>query len=446
MSDDVAATFRRSERMLATGPVARTILSQPRLARRSVLGLALGATLTGCVGGRGSSGSSSTAPSAVSQALPPKDTTATVTIWSYAEAKTTPWVARTIAALKAEFPNVTLKYTYVPYANMAAKLLGTAVGGGGPDGIFYNPSDAAKISQSGVLADMTPFFDAFPDKGKFPDSVVWRYEKKIISVQGYVNTTALYYNKTMLDSLGLQPPATVDQLGTQLKQIKSAGKGGLTMCGQPTAESEFQIFCWMLGEGLNYGAWNKPKLDALFGRFNQWINAGYIPRDITSWTQGDAWNKFAGGGYAFSQNGNWQLGVAKKLKFKWGVVPIPAGSAGSHSIGGGEGFSIGAKTANAALTWHFFELGLLTAAAEKKILEEAGSIPVRSDAAQDPVIKEDPNLATFAKVVADMGSRPSTPKISDYLIATGKIWNALAGGQISPSQASDRLIAQTNTL
>lgn len=417
-----------------------------RLARRSVLGLGLAAALSGCVGGRSSDGNASTAPAAVPQALPAADTRATITVWSYIDAKTSPWVGRAQKALKAEFPNVTVKYTFVPYANMAAKLLGTAVSGGGPDGIFYNPSDAAKISQAGVLADMTGFFDAYADKAQFPDSVVWRFQDKVISLQGYVNTTALYYNKTILDSLGLQPPTTVAELGDQLAQIKAAGQGGMTMCATPTAESEFQIFCWMLGEGLNYGAWDKPKLEALFGRFDQWIEAGYVPRDVASWTQGDAFNKFSGGRYAFSQNGNWNLTDAEQFKFEWGVAPIPAGSAGSFSIGGGEGFSIGAKTANAALTWRFFELALLTIDAEKAILKDSGSIPVRQDAAQDPVIQQDPNLATYSQVVASMGARPSTPLISDYLVITGKIWNALAGGQISPAEASDRIIAQTSTL
>lgn len=428
--------------MMSSGTPSHTGLVS--IGRRGLLGAALGVSLTACVGGKGSGNSSGGAPAAVPQALPPADTNATVSVWSYVEAKTAPWVARAQKALKAEFPNVTIKYTYVPYANMAAKLLGTAVSGGGPDGIFYNPSDAAKISQSGVLADMTTFFDAYAGKSQFPDSIVWRYQDKVISLQGYVNTTALFYNKTILDSLGLQPPKTIDELDEQLGKVNAAGKGGLTMCAQPTAESEFQIFCWMLGEGLNYGKWDKAILDTLFGRFDKWIKAGYIPRDISSWTQGDAFNKFSGGQYAFSQNGNWNLTTAKQLKFEWGVVPIPAASAGSHSIGGGEGFSIGAKTANGALTWRFFELALLTTEAEKAILKDSGSIPVRTDAAQDPAIQQDPNLATFGQVVADMGARPSTPLISDYLVATGKIWNSLAGGQISPSQASDRLIAQTS--
>lgn len=442
MSDNDVVARTKAISTYPTGPVPVSGL----LARRSVLGLALATAVSGCVGGRGNGDTASTAPAALPQGLPPAATRATITIWSYADPKTTPWVSRAQKALKTQFPNVTVNYTFVPYANMAAKLLGTAVSGGGPDGIFYNPSDAAKISQAGILADMTGFFDAYADKAQFPDSVVWRYQKKVISLQGYVNTTALYYNKTILDSLGLQPPKTVDELGNQLAQVKAAGKGGMTMCAQPTAESEFQIFCWMLGEGLNYGAWDKPKLKALFGRFDQWIKAGYIPRDISSWTQGDAFNKFSGGKYAFSQNGNWNLTAAKQLKFKWGVVPIPAGSAGSFSIGGGEGFSIGAKTTNAALTWRFFELGLLIAGAEKSILKDSGSIPVRKDAAEDPVIQQDPNLATFGHVVATLGARPSTPRISDYLVSTGKIWNALAGGQITPAEASDRMIAQTSTL
>jgi hypothetical protein len=41
-----------------------------------------------------------------------------------------------------------------------------------------------------------------------------------------------------------------------------------------------------------------------------------------------------------------------------------------------------------------------------------------------------------------MGARPSTPKISQYLIDMGKVWNGLAGGQTTPAQAAQQVMQQ----
>lgn len=404
------------------------------------------AVLASCVGTR-SGGDGGGGVAAVKTAAPAKSTKGDLTIWSYVQQKGTPWITRAIDEFKADYPNVKIRWTFVPYMNMASKLLGTAVSGGSPDGIFYNPSDAAEVAQSGLLADMTPFWNAYPDKAQFPKSVVWRDGRKVISVQGYINTTALWYNKTILDKLGLKPPRTVAQLTEQFKKIKAAGYGGLTMCARPTAESEFQIFPWMLGAGLNYGQWNQSKLTSVLGRFASWIKAEYIPKDVTGWTGGDALSKFQSGKFAFSQNGNWNLAKAEtSLKFKWGVVPLPAGSAGSHSVGGGEGFSIGAKAKNSALVWQFFKQALLTKKAETGILKDTGSIPARSDLANDPTLSSNPKLKVYTTVVKNMGTRPSNPKISEYLIDMGKVWNGLAGGQTTPQQAARQIIAQMSKM
>ncbi|WAH99168.1 sugar ABC transporter substrate-binding protein [Arthrobacter sp. MMS18-M83] len=401
--------------------------------------LAAGIALAGC-------SSNSAAVSGDPMKLPPKGTTTTINIWGYLAPDTTPWLGDAEAALHKDFPNVSVKYTYVPYDQIAAKVLGTTVSGGAPDAIIYNPADAANLSQSGALMDMSAQWSAFADKDKFPDSVVWKDGGKTVSVQGYVNTTALYYNKDILDRLGVTPPRTVADLDTALAAASKAGVGGMTMTAVPTAESEFQIFPWLLGNGQNYGSWDEKTVADTFARFTARIDKGYIPKDVVGWSQGDAFDQFKSGKFAFSQNGNWQLVGAKGLPFKWGVVPLPAGTEGSHSVGGGEGFSLGAKTKNAALTWKYFENSLLNKDFELHILSLQGSIPTRSDASSAPEIKSDPSLAVFAQVVADMKARPSTPKIGDYLVQMGKIWNSVAGGQTSPADGAKQVVNQLNNV
>lgn len=406
-----------------------------------VLILALVGSLTACAG----SGSSPAGPGAgLSGSLPSRDTKAIINIWGYEALTMTPWIEDGEKALKKQFPNVTINYTYVPAPQLISKLLGTAAAGGAPDGIINNPADSSALSQAGIIGDMSPMWAKFADASQFPESVLWKSDNKLLSIQGYVNTTALFYNKDILDAAGVEPPTTVAELGTALKAVKKAGYQGLAMCATATPESEFQIFPWLLGQGENYGTFTQSKVQSVFSQFNDWISAGYIPRDVTGWAQSDAFTAFSGGKFAFTQNGNWQLGLASKLSFKWGVVPLPAGAAGSFSVGGGEGFSIGAKTKNAALTFEFFKDALLTKTSEIAILKSQGSIPAREDAATDPAIAANPALTVFSKVVKTMKSRPNSTNTSNNLVVMAKIWNAVTGGTTTPAAGAQQVVSQLN--
>ncbi len=398
--------------------------------------------LAGCAGGT----ASPTTEDGFSTALPAADTEATISIWGYIDDSTSQWLADGQALMAEEFPNVTVNYTYLPYDQILPKLLATSVSGGAPDGILYNPADAANLYQSGIAGDLTPFWSEFADASQFPEAVIWKDGDAVISVQGYLNTTALYYNKTLLDAASIEPPTTIAELDAALEAITASGSQGLTMTAVPTAESEFQILPWLLGDGQNYGSWDQAAVETVFTQFRDRITNGYIPQDVVGWSQGDAWDKFSGGDFAFTQNGNWQLGKAADLPFEWGVVPLPAGTAGSFSVGGGEGFSISADSENAALTWHYFQKLLLEKDGQIKILEATGSIPVRNDTASAPEISSDPALSAFAEVVANLKARPSTPNISEYLVTMGKIWNAVAGGTTTPADGAAQVVEQLSDL
>ncbi|MEV0290332.1 extracellular solute-binding protein [Kribbella sp. NPDC050820] len=442
-SDDATSAPGRSEQG------QRWSVGAARYSRRSFIGATALLGLTACVGGNpGSASSSSTVgtTSGDAPALPPKDTAATLNIWGYEPADTSGWIPRTIAALKAEYPNVKIEYTYVPPDSFVQKALGASATGQKPDGFWYNASDGANLAQAGLLAGLNPYWDAFPDKGQFPDSVVWKYNEQVISVQGYITTTALFYNKTILAKAGLSaPPGTVDEFTAQLEKIKAAGYQGFAMSADK-GRSEFDFFPWCLGEGLNYGSWDKDKLTALLQRFRDWITAGYIPQDAVTWSRADAWSKFAGGNFAFGQNGNWKLTEAKALSFDWGAAPIPAGSAGSHSIGGGGGFSIGSQASNPALAWRFFEQGLLTKSTEQTIFRAKGRLPARKDGISGLPEAKDPNLKAFVEVVANLGARPGSPLISEYLVVVSNVFSAVCSGQATPLAGAEQIIAQCSKL
>ena len=410
----------------------------------SVAAVAALALTSACVG----TGATEGGTSASSVEPPPEDITANLSIWSYQDANAIPaWWTDAIDRFNETYPNVTVETTNIPYANMPERLLGSGLSDSIPDGVLYNPADAAKLFEADIIMDLAPFWEDFSDADQFPESAVWHHGDAVISVQGHLNTTALWYNQDILDEVGIEVPKTVAEFSDALAAVDAAGYGGFLTGAQPNGSGEFDFFPWLMAYGQNYADWDRDTLIEVFDLFRDWLDAGYIPQDITGNNEGDNHNQFASGQWAFVQNGNWNLKAAESdFDFEWGVAELPEGPDGSHSVGGGEGFSIGADTEHPYLVWALFEEMVLTSDAELAALEEDGRLPVRADASADPRMADDPNLAVYADVVANLGSRPSTPLVGDYLIAMGTVWNSFVGGAIDAETAADRIIEQMGEL
>lgn len=418
-----------------------------RLGRRarSVAAVAAAAlALAGCASGD----AEPSAADGFSTELPPADTEATLEIWGYTkwEQPREDWIKRGIALLEKEFPNVTVNYSLIPYAELPPKLLGSSVGGASPDGVIFSPTDADVMSQAGIVGDMTPFWDKFTDSDELSESVVWHEGDNLVALQGYINTTGLFYNKEILDAAGVTPPTTIAELEAALEAVTAAGYQGMALAATPDGQGEFQVMPWLLGEGQNYGSWNEDTVASVFTRFTEWIDAGYIPRDVVGWLQADVFQQFTGGNIAFVQGVNSYLGRSDEIQFDWGVLPIPAGAAGSHSLSGGEAFSISAETEQPALVWRLFELMLLEQDAQVHILETKGSIPSRLDIVADIDAVADERVRAFAEISTTMESRPSSSNMGEYIVAMGRIWNSVASGVTTPEEAAQQVKAELSEL
>ncbi|MEA5116463.1 MAG: extracellular solute-binding protein, partial [Propionicimonas sp.] len=177
----------------------------------AVLAGTLSLALTACVG-QGNSVQSPSADSGSAAGLPSADVSTTITLWTYQTLPNGKWWDDAIARFNQQYPNVKVETTNIPYAEMTSKLLGSGISKSIPDGVLYNPADSDKLLEAGIIQDFTPLWNDFADKGQFPESVVWKVDDKVLSVQGYLNTTAIWYNKTILDKAGVtKVPTTIDE-------------------------------------------------------------------------------------------------------------------------------------------------------------------------------------------------------------------------------------------
>ncbi|MDF2936083.1 MAG: hypothetical protein K0Q90_1456 [Paenibacillaceae bacterium] len=155
----------------------------------------------------------------------------------------------------------------IPQSGQATTKLNTLIAGGDiPDLIFLKTrTDLAQYYDQGILADLTPYLEQFPELKKRFSSGSWdaaKYKGKTIAVPGYDNVNgminSIYIRNDWLKKLNLKVPTTPDELFEVMKAFTEKdpdgnGKndtygfvGGMNKEGTLTSYG-FDTLMWMFG-------------------------------------------------------------------------------------------------------------------------------------------------------------------------------------------------------
>ncbi|MFG1688135.1 ABC transporter substrate-binding protein [Nonomuraea sp. NPDC049269] len=366
-----------------------------------------------------------------------------VTFWHY-YAQGVPATAKFTKDLndvyaKAKLPKP-LNSVYVPGEQLTQKVIAAAASKQGPDVFVQGGADLLQLVKAGAITDFTAQYEAFKDKAQIPDTAVIKQDGKVYGVQGFSNTTALWYNQAILDEFGITPPTTMDELSADLAKI---GKKyvGIGLPGQ--GDQDVNAFSFITAYGFDYAKPDAAALENAFKLVGGWADKGYVPRDAATWTPDVAFQKFAAGGMAFVLGGNWQYGNAKKTaSFKYGVVPVPNGSAPAKVYQFGDNVHISAFTKDKDAAFNAIATLFLGKDGELAALE-AGSMPIRKDLA-DTKGMQDPIYSQFRKALQN-GVPYLLPGFGTELTQMRKpvaeAWSAVIAGQSSPKDAATTAVA-----
>jgi multiple sugar transport system substrate-binding protein len=376
----------------------------------------------------------------------------TVTVWHYFS---DPNQVKIMEDYKEMFEEandgVTVDNVYVPYDQMNSKLISAVGAQTGPDVVVFNGAETATIALAGALAPLDEQWDGFADKAQFPDSVIHRINDEIFSVQGYVNLLGLWYNKDILDEVGVQPPTTMDELNDALDKVVAAGHQGITLSGLPQSQGEWQAYPWLTSAGFDYANPDAASLQNAFSTIQDWTASGALTKEAVTWDQTVPFQTFAAGGVAFAENGNWQIGTAESdADFSYGVTPLPVGEDGKVYLGG-EGQGIGAFSKNPDLAWDYLESTYFSFDGQLVALENVGSIPSRIDAASDDAVTSNELIAPFAQAIEQNGANYPAEvvppeSVADLQLTVGQAWSSVIGGQTTPADAASQTISKLTPL
>jgi multiple sugar transport system substrate-binding protein len=356
----------------------------------------------------------------------------------------------------------TVEFVYVPVSqtSQSDERLLTAVAGGTPPPLYYaDRFTVPQFAHQEFFSEITEFAEAagVQESNYYP--FAWQetiYKGGIYALSFDTDTRALWYNKDMMEEVGLDPeapPTNLDELkaATEALTIRD-NNGRITRYGMNPIYDQAWLYTW----GFAFeGEFQDPEtLRITFAHPNN-ITAmefvkGFVDEvgleDINamiSACQGAACNDandyFWTGQAAMTCSGNWKVSQARRFKpdGNYGVVPFPGpnGPAPYASWAGGWSWAIpkgtgDMETAFDALSYFCGTEGQL------KYNKDTFHIPTDIAASEDPFFREDPLHAIFMDLLPVSHTRPPIPVGSMLWDLQVKAhWDEIPSGTKTPEQA-----------
>jgi raffinose/stachyose/melibiose transport system substrate-binding protein len=296
-----------------------------------------------------------------------------------------------------QFPNVTWDISYDQFANLinTTPLL---LASDNPPDLLRLPTFVT-FAKDGLLLNLDKYATAFGwDKWPVPlqfarmDANGIRGSGSLFAAGLNYQLTGIFYNKKLAAQIGMtKPPQTVAELDDLLAKAKAAGlqpimEWGSAKSGMGLAFPLQQLMAAYGPVGpINDWIFNKPgatidtpnNLKAA-QHLEQWIKAGYFPKDINAIEYTDAAARFGKGEGVFTFNGDWQnAGYDTDMAGNVGFFVMPPLEAGGKpaAMSGPLTFGIAAKAKHADCAAAFFNWVATNDTARQILVTIGGSNP-----------------------------------------------------------------------
>jgi raffinose/stachyose/melibiose transport system substrate-binding protein len=307
------------------------------------------------------------------------------------------FVKNVVDVFNAQNNGVTVKATL--QANSWDATRTALAGGAGPDIVNTpGPSFAMQLAQAGQLLDLDNYAKQYGWDERFAQGSLdlGKANGKLYSLPTEIETLVLYYNKTLFEEKGWEPPKTLDEMMTLAQTISDAG---IIPFAQANAEWR-PANEWFVGEFLNHGAGGPQEVyDALTGKA-KWTSQDFVDsitklNDIVQkgWFSGgldryytltfdDAGAMFGNGEAAMHIEGTWFLSDVHKYfgeeagnSNELGWVPMPSASGDAiFDLGIGSTYSINANSKNPDAAAKYLDFQY-SPESQAKLLTQCGMVP-----------------------------------------------------------------------
>ncbi|MEO5796501.1 MAG: sugar ABC transporter substrate-binding protein [Rhodoferax sp.] len=329
--------------------------------------------------------------------------------------------------------------TVIPNDDFVTKF-GTAVAGGAaPDVVAIDLIFVPAFAAAGQLSDVTADANALPfAKTLSPSHVrLAKYDGKQFAVPFSAESSLLLYNKALFKRAGLdaeKPPKTMAELEAAARKIAALGKGvkGFYFSGACGGCNIFTLtpYVWASGGDIlsadgKQETLDNPALRNTLSMYRRLWTDGAMPGGAKTDNGANFISPFFTGKIGMVGTGAFAIGLLKKEhpEIDFGVAPLPGDKGGTSSFAGGDSIAIPAASKHKKEAWEFIQWALSEEVQVEQFAKN-GSIPVRSDLADNSYSKQDARFA-MASAAMQAGRTPYSAKFNQLINDPNGPWLAM---------------------
>jgi multiple sugar transport system substrate-binding protein len=340
----------------------------------------------------------------------------------------------------AEFPDVDVEVTAVPWDAANERIVSAIAGGDVPDVSLVGTTWMGQFAELGGL-DPTP---TSIDPGQFFEGA---WDTTVVDgvsygVPWYVETRLVYYRTDLAEAGGFnQAPEDWDQL-TELAQaqVEGGAQYGITLQNPCCigAWQTFMPFFWQAGgevmddEGEAFTLDSDACVEALTF-YDSFFESGLAQAE-TSDVPTEA--QFTNGDVGAFISGPWMIGVVTDAgadPATWTVAHQPTEESGTSFVGGGN-MAVLADSDNKPAAWAFVEY-ISRPEVQVKWYETVSDLPAVQAAWDDQTLADDELLAAFGEQLEDAKAPPAIPTWEEVATAIDGQIEQVTVGDATPEDA-----------
>ncbi|KQR00448.1 hypothetical protein ASF72_16525 [Arthrobacter sp. Leaf141] len=342
--------------------------------------------------------------------------------------------APVIKAFEAKNPDITVKYSQVPFDQLNSTLQQRL--GAKDDTIDVYTVDQPRLSQlaaQGFLEDLSSLKDQTEAAVPEAQYSVNLYQDKMWALPVWNSTQLLFFNKTALDAAGVTYPSadpserrTWEQIATDAKAVQAAGTQYGLLLEQVEAYYQLQPLAESAGGGSGITGKDNLTVDVTnpgWEKAMKWYSdtfaSGLSPRGVGGFQTSPL---FSSGKVAYFVGGPWDVGAFSKADVNWGVAPMPYFEGGSKATPTGSwSWGINPASKNKAAAKKFLEFASLDTAGNLATTEATTIIPANSAATEQYLPKLEALGGDHAKGLAKLIANENTETAKARPVTVGYI-------------------------
>jgi multiple sugar transport system substrate-binding protein len=328
-----------------------------------------------------------------------------------------------VAMWNAKNPDRKINLTYIPHAEMVAKLAQAIASGDVPDLMGMDLIYAPQFEKAGQLVDLTDKIGNWPElKTASPGHMmVATYDNRIYGVPLYADVSALFYNKDLFQKAGLdpnKPPTSLAELRADADKITALGDDikGYYLPGSCAGCNIFTVgpLMWASGAKIEAkDASDEPLVGDGIKEVLQFerdmVKAGNVHESDRA-ENGETFHlQFGSGKVGMMGTGNFNISLARDQNptMNFGIALLPGVKPGSNaSFIGGDLVVVpkGSKRVDDAVDFMKF---LLSDEVQVEGYAKALNLTTRADMVDNKYFKPEPLVQDVAKALS-VGRTPYT--------------------------------------